>query len=604
MRVLAAGLVLLLSLAARADDERRLSHLALDVMIEGQARVMGIADRMRIDGADLCGRNVAPVVGAFAADRKTIDDMYRDKDFVDPFIDAGIERWELTRQPRILRVVPGLPAAEAGLGPGDLVVAVDGKKVRKRVFLDVLRGRGKKGTLQLDVERAGAVQSIPVEVRMGCAIPSRFMHGPDINAFATSFGSLTGIYFYSGLLRYFPDDDHLAMIVGHELAHHVLGHTNQPRTSERIEAEADYLGLYFAARSGFDISVAPEVEEALARTTPYQSIQWGYYSHPISARRSLEQRAAIEEIEGKRSRGESLVPEKGRRWLERPEADEAEVDEYTARLREQALELFRSHQAAIQRVSHRLATAGTDVCGPRTSPVLGATLGRVRDFAHAKQEEVEAAFGVGEEVTVFAVAEGSPAAEAGLRVADRVLEAAGDRVTRTKHVFERLRRSEGGPIALRVGRGDETLELSLRSVPGCEFGVMTAPSTSISTWNHDNEKEMFVPTGLVRFARDDDELAFAIAHQMGHHLVGSFRTEEDEPRADELGLRIAARAGFDVGRAPAFWDRWAAEQFWTISDDMDGTYIRHGAMAVRAPAIRAAVASIQDEITRSGTPPP
>ena len=122
---------------------------------------------------------------------------------------------------------------------------------------------------------------------------------------------------------------------------------------------------------------------------------------------------------------------------------------------------------------------------------------------------------------------------------------------------------------------------------GCPFGILTAPNTGATTGAHRNRLEILVPTGLARFAADDDELAIAIAHQMGHQIVGSFRTLDDEPRADELGLEIAHRAGFDVAKAPAFWDRWAAAQFWTIATDMDGTYIPHGGMALRAPVIEA-----------------
>ena len=71
--VLAISLVALLLIAppggaGEAEEERRLSDLAFNLMLEGQARVMAIADRIRIGGAELCGKKVAPVIGVFAAD--------------------------------------------------------------------------------------------------------------------------------------------------------------------------------------------------------------------------------------------------------------------------------------------------------------------------------------------------------------------------------------------------------------------------------------------------------------------------------------------------------------------------------------------------------
>ena len=77
-----------------------------------------------------------------------------------------------------------------------------------------------------------------------------------------------------------------AVIRQHEIAHLVLVHTNQRRTSERHEAEADYLGLYFAALAGYDIEQAPEIWDKFARKNPYSFIDWGFYRHPLSAQRS------------------------------------------------------------------------------------------------------------------------------------------------------------------------------------------------------------------------------------------------------------------------------------------------------------------------------
>ena len=593
MRVVAIVL-LFLAIPTSADDSeeaRRLYGLSLDLMVEGQARVMSIADRLRIAGAELCGRKISPVIGIYAPDHRSIRDLFREKDFIKPFVEAAEARFQLGAQPRVLAVVPGLPAAEAGLQPSDLVTAVDGEKVRKRVYLDLLRKRGDDGVVRLEIERDGERQSLELDARMGCTIASRFMFGTAINAYAMSFGSITGIYFYAGILRFLPDDDQLAVIVGHELAHLVLGHTNQPRASERNEAEADYLGLYFAARAGYDVSGAPEVWDSFARNNPYSSIDWGFYRHPISAKRSLELRAVLDEIARKRELERPLEPEEGFVSLVRPEVSDAELEAHQEALREDALKVLRSDQERIGNIGYRLAVAGAPLCDESVAPVLGATVGRARDFAFGKGEEVKAAFGVGDGVTVFAMAPESPAERAGLLVGDRILEIDGDRIKRTKHVFEKLRDSRSGDLAFRIGRGDETIELVLPRTDGCWHGAIVTAAGGTDTASHDNKKEILIPTGLLRFVEDDDELAIAISHQLGHQVIGRFRSAKHEPRADELGLRIAALAGFDVSKAPSFWDRWAAEQFWKISRDMDDTYIPHGAMSARAPAIRGFLAA-------------
>lgn len=166
---------------------------------------------------------------------------------------------------------------------------------------------------------------------------------------------------------------------------------------------------------------------------------------------------------------------------------------------------------------------------------------------------------------VTAVAEESPAARAGIVAQDRILLIDGKR---SKHVFERLRDSHAGAPVLRIARGDQELEVALPRQIGCEHGTLIVASGSVDTGFHDNGTEILVPTGLLRFVRDDDE----------------------------LGLRIAASAGYDVSKAAAYWDHYAAEQFWKISSDMDGLYIPHGAMSLRAPVIR----TVQAELTSPG----
>jgi membrane-associated protease RseP (regulator of RpoE activity) len=582
--------------AGEVEETRRLNELALDVMLAGQARVTAVADRIRIAGAAFCGEDVVPVLGAFAADRTTFDDLFQGKDFVKPFVEAAAERFRLGTEPRLLLVAPGFAAAAAGLEAGDRVLAIDGREIRRRVYLDVLRKRGESGALALEIERAGERRAQKVEARMGCAFPSRFFPGLEINAYAVSFGHISGTYFLSGLLRYFQGDDQLAVVAGHELAHHILGHTNLPRTFERTEADADYLGLYLAARAGYDLGVAPGVWDDFARISPFAAVDWGFYSHPLSAKRSLELRAALAEIQAKQARAAPLEPERNRFSLDRPEPGSAEVEAHLEALRDESRAIFRGRQARIVDVAYQLAKHGASVCGEKRSPLLGAALNRAPDFSRRRGDDVERAFGVGKDVTVVHVAEGSPAQRAGLRIGDRIHEVEGAGIDRTTDVYDALRASETEPIELRVRRGGEEVALSLPRELGCGFVAFVMPQEGVTTKSHRNLIDMQIPVGLARFAGDDDELAIAIAHQMGHQLLGKVSAgAKYEPEADRLGLRIAAAAGYDVSRAARFWDRWAAEQFWTIGPKVDGLDILHGGVALRAPVVRETVAALRAE---------
>ena len=172
---------------AHADvdaEERRLVGLALDRMMAGQVRVMAVAERMRIDGAELCGRKVAPVLGLYAADRDSFEELYFYLDDFDSFFETAEARFHLGDDPRVLAVVPGLPADTAGIRVGDVIVGVDGREPRMQGDIQLKKKHIRDGVIRFDVLREGRTIRIDVPAKLGCEIPSRFMFGTSINAFA------------------------------------------------------------------------------------------------------------------------------------------------------------------------------------------------------------------------------------------------------------------------------------------------------------------------------------------------------------------------------------------------------------------------------------
>lgn len=288
--------------------------------------------------------------------------------------------------------------------------------------------------------------------------------------------------------------------------------------------------------------------------------------------------------------------------LDRPDVDESALEEHIDQLRQQALEDLVAKQARVARVGYRLAVGGAPLCGEKVAPLLGAAIARRYDLVqtHAHEEETEQALGLADEVKVVAIVEGSPADRGGLRVGDLILAVDGDSTPKTTQVFQGLRSSEAGEPTLRIGREGSQFDATLPRVEGCSHGVLVQVASEASAQPHDDRQDIVVLTGLVRFVRDDDELAIAIAHQMAHELLGTTlpRHGSDEAAADRLGLFIAARAGFDVSKAPGWWDRLAAEEPWRVHSDVSwgpgGRYrLWHTALALRAPVIRATVEQIQ-----------
>lgn len=190
--------------------------------------------------------------------------------------------------PTIVAVLPGGAAAQAGLAPGDEILAVDGARVPEarpgksfdrlgRVETMIEGGLARDG-LRLTVRRSGATRDVRVPSTTGCR--SRFQMQPGTKLNASADG--TYVQVSGALVAFATRDDELALIMAHELAHNILGHKakldaagvsrglfaglggNGARIRE-TEAEADRLALYLMARAGYDISIAPAFWERFGR---------------------------------------------------------------------------------------------------------------------------------------------------------------------------------------------------------------------------------------------------------------------------------------------------------------------------------------------------
>lgn len=143
------------------------------------------------------------------------------------------------------------------------------------------------------------------------------------------------------LVRFVADDAALAVVLGHELAHWLLRHLDKQEEnagvgatigkvvaviagagpevgrnyaavgrrlfSRAFEKEADYVGLYLAARAGFAVAEAADFWRRMAVLNP-DAIDTAT-SHPTTADRFLAMERTIREIAAKRAAGLPLLPD-------------------------------------------------------------------------------------------------------------------------------------------------------------------------------------------------------------------------------------------------------------------------------------------------------
>lgn len=197
------------------------------------------------------------------------------------------------------------------------------------------------GTVSILVQRGADQVTVRATARLACDYGVAVNPDSTVNAYADG----DNIVFYSGMIRQFVDDTELATVFAHELAHNVQGHIDAGEVnaasgaivgavldllvaaggvdtggyytrlggsigagafSQSFEIEADYVGLYFLHKAGFDIDAAPKTWRRLALGNP-DSITYAS-SHPTSAERFVTMEKAVEEIRRKLAAGEDIRP--------------------------------------------------------------------------------------------------------------------------------------------------------------------------------------------------------------------------------------------------------------------------------------------------------
>lgn len=201
----------------------------------------------------------------------------------------------------------------------------------------------------------------------------------------------------------------------------------------------------------------------------------------------------------------------------------------------EALDLFLARQAHLLRVAHRLRTRGADLCGDEVAPVPSIAVWKAwKDLSRAFFWAFEQRFGSTQSMTVTAIVPGSAAERAGVTQGDEVLAVDHSKVRSVIDFYRGVRKARGS-LELTIGRGSARHTFELKPDISCRYGVLLKPSDYLEAGQAAGDN-IYVSTGLVRFAETDDELAAAVAHAIGRRILpGSVATtREGAARADPL----------------------------------------------------------------------
>jgi hypothetical protein len=251
----------------------------------------------------------------------------------------------------------------------------------------------------------------------------------------------------------------------------------------------------------------------------------------------------------------------------------------------------------------------------------------VDQYPALARRAVVSTFGIGDEPAVLVVVPGSAAARAGLQAGDGIVSVAGKafplKGPRRKASYDRVQEFEefllaslaAGPVQVEFVRDGARRSAVLEPESGCISRVQLVPSAKLNASADGTYAQL--TSGIVNFARSDDEIALVVAHEMAHNILGhrvrlneqkisrgilksidgsAAKIRKTEVEADYLALYLLARAGYDIDVAPGFWQRYGPAAFFEIFSE--GT---HPGRATRVAATRRTIEEIRAK-QRQGAP--
>ena len=263
----------------------------------------------------------------------------------------------------------------------------------------------------------------------------------------------------------------------------------------------------------------------------------------------------------------------------------------------------REEDARVAGIAWRLATDARARCS-QLEPASGLVLQHLSQFQLADRVGIVTRLPLAQGPGVTAVVPGSPAAVVGIHAGD-VLLAINDTALPSEpdldRQFDAVRahtRADAIADLLQTARrvtllrDGETFDRDLAPVPACASRVHLARSTQRNAFA--DGRHVFLTTGMLARLRNDDELAFLIAHEMAHNLLGHPAQMREgslgrrgvralERAADLFGAEMMLDAGYDPIAGAALLARIGGSNLGIT------LFAQHEPVATRLAAIRALV---------------
>lgn len=326
--------------AASTDEEtKKQQALVLEDYLNNYKRLQTVSSRIITSGTDMCPDKIGAYYGF---------DYWNQDSFDKAMKETAKTKFNIDGNYKVLNVAPKSPADIAELKAGDTLISIDswlvpiGKDSAKQLK-DRLALSGKTFTpVEIVVARDTVEKKVTLTPVKSCDFAVHLAPDDVKNAYADG----KNIVVYKGMMDFFKTDEEIALVLSHELAHNSMKHIDAKQNnaivggifgllldvaaaaagvntngefsragagiagnsySVEFEQEADYVGLYFMKKAGYEIKHAADFWRRMAVNNS-QAITVKS-SHPTTPQRFVAIESTVKEINTKIANGETLKPE-------------------------------------------------------------------------------------------------------------------------------------------------------------------------------------------------------------------------------------------------------------------------------------------------------
>jgi hypothetical protein len=312
-----------------------------------------------------------------------------------------------------------------------------------------------------------------------------------------------------------------------------------------------------------------------------------------------------------------------------PEAPSSRLSTAGMLAAQDTLTRMAAQQERLYRVAAPLLINNADLCKKHARSLLGFTAKNKYSYPGEFTDAAQAALGYDERLQVSGVLAGSGASHAGLRKGDGLIAAAGKALpagpnaeTEAAGVFGPLVANRASLTLTVTRNGAASQNLVVPVTHACGFRVDYGAADNVNSYA--DGQRVLLTRGMINFAQNDEAIAFVLAKDMAHNILGHAATQrstatlgsiidnlsaprpdlsmligsagvkpmpqELDAAADSLALYLLVRAHYNIDNAARFWQRLATTYPASV---LNGYTAQHPGTAYRIAAINKTVAEIK-----------